>query len=259
MDTAVQALPRSDRAGLLAVVLGVGMAFYLAIEPTQGWILLLLAGLAALGTDGVVRSHPASPFARPDDTAAFLFLPALLALGGGLFLEDVVGGYASIGAAVATVPAFAAVLYGEYLSVDARPPAYTAARLAVNIAAYIAAFAFFSVVYEFELGLLAAAFSVGVVSLLLSVEMLREVALAVRPTLVYAGAIALVLAQVTWALHFLPLEGFLAAAFLLLALYIATGVAQNYLLRQLDLATGAEFAAVAAVGLAIVVIAHSVS
>jgi len=257
VDTLIQAVPRVERANLLAIALGVGMAFYLAIEPTQPWLLLLVAGLAALGTDGVLRSHPASPFTRPDDTVAFLILPALLTLGGGLFLEDVVGGYWSIGAAFATVPLFAAVLYGQYLSVDTRSPAYTTARLVANVATYVAAFAFFAVVYEFELGLLAAAFCVGLVSLLLSLEMLREVELGLRPTLLYSTAIALLLAQVTWSLHFLPLESFLAAAFLLLCLYVATGVVQNYLLRQLDLATAGEFAAVAVVGLAIVVIAHA--
>ncbi|GAG15259.1 unnamed protein product, partial [marine sediment metagenome] len=128
-----------------------------------------------------------------------------------------------------------------------------------NFAAYVTAFAFFSVVYEFEVGLLATAFCVGVVSLLLSLEMLREVELEPRPTLLYSTAIATVLAQVTWSLHFLPLESFLAAAFLLLCLYVATGIVQNYLLRQLDLATAGEFAAVAVVGLAIVVIAHAAS
>ena len=108
-----QAVPRLDRAILLAVLLGVGMAFYLSIEPTQEWILLLLAGLAALGTDGVLRSHPASPFSRPDHTIAFLFLPALLTLGAGLFLEDVIDGYWSVGAGLITIPGFAAVLYGD--------------------------------------------------------------------------------------------------------------------------------------------------
>jgi hypothetical protein len=259
VDTLVQAVPRLDRANLLAIVLGVGMAFYLAIEPTQPWLLLLVAGLAALGTDGVLRSHPASPFTRPDDTVAFLILPALLTLGGGLFLEDVVSGYWSIGVAFVTIPLFAAVLYGQYLSVDARSPAYTAARLVANIAVYVTAFAFFAVVYEFEVGLLATAFCVGLVSLLLSLEMLREVQLEPRPTLLYSMAIAVVLAQVTWSLHFLPLESFLAAAFLLLCLYVATGVVQNHLLRQLDLTTAGEFAAVAVVGLAIVVIAHTAS
>jgi hypothetical protein len=259
VDTLAQAVPRLDRANLLAIVLGVGMAFYLAIEPTQPWLLLLVAGLAALGTDGILRSHPASPFTRPDDTVAFLILPALLTLGGGLFLEDVVSGYWSLGAAFATIPLFAALLYGQYLSVDARSSAYTTARLVANVATYVTAFAFFAVVYEFELGLLATAFCVGVVSLLLSLEMLREVELGLRPTLLYSTAIATVLAQVTWSLHFLPLESFLAAAFLLLCLYVATGIVQNHLLRQLDLATAGEFAAVAVVGLAIVVIAHAAS
>jgi hypothetical protein len=259
VDTLIQAIPRVDRANLLAIVLGVGMAFYLAIEPTQPWLLLLVAGLAALGTDGVLRSHPASPFTRPDDTVAFLILPALLTLGGGLFLEDVVSGYWSLGAAFATIPIFTALLYGQYLSVDARSPAYTGARMVANVAVYVTAFAFFSVVYEFEVGLLATAFCVGLVSLLLSLEMLREVELEPRPTLLYSTAIATVLAQVTWSLHFLPLESFLAAAFLLLCLYVATGVVQNHLLRQLDLLTAGEFAAVAVVGLAIVVIAHAAS
>jgi len=108
-------------------------------------------------------------------------------------------------------------------------------------------------------GLLATAFCVGLVSLLLSLEMLREVELGPRPTLLYSTAIATVLAQVTWSLHFLPLESFLAAAFLLLCLYAATGIVQNHLLRQLDLATAGEFAAVAVVGLAIVVVAHAAS
>jgi hypothetical protein len=259
VSTLAQPIPRSDRANLLAILLGVGMAFYLAIEPTQPWLLLLVAGLAALGTDGVLRSHPASPFARPDDTAAFLFLPALLALGGGLFLEDVVSGYWSLGVSLATVPLFAAVLYGQYLSVDARSPAYAAARLIANIAAYVTAFAFFAVVYEFDVGLLATAFCVGLVSLLLSLELLREVELQPRTTGLYATAIAMLLAEVTWSLHFLPLESFLAAAFLLLCLYVATGVVQNHLLRQLDLPAAAEFAAVAVVGLAIVVIAQAAS
>jgi hypothetical protein len=258
LPTLVQTLPRSDRANLLAIVLGVGMAFYLAIEPTQEWLLLVLAGLAALGMDGVLRSHPSSPFARLDDTASFLFLPALLTLGGGLFLEDVVSGYWSVPVGALTTLGFAAVLNGQYLSVDGRWPVYPTARLVVSICAYVAAFALFSVVYEFGVGLLGAAFSVGLISLLLALEILREATLQARTTIIYTGAIGLFLAQLTWAVHFVPLEGFLAAAFLLLAFYVASGVAQNYLLRQLDLATAGEFAAVAAVGLGIVVVAHAI-
>jgi len=194
LPTLVQTLPRSDRANLLAIVLGVGMAFYLAIEPTQEWLLLVLAGLAALGMDGVLRSHPSSPFARLDDTASFLFLPALLTLGGGLFLEDVVSGYWSVPVGALTTIGFAAVLNGQYLSVDGRWPVYPTARLVVSICVYVAAFALFSVVYEFDVGLLGAAFSVGLVSLILSLEILREATPVgatpqARTTIVYTGAI----------------------------------------------------------------------
>ena len=258
LPTLVQTLPRSDKANLLAVALGVGMAFYLAIEPTQQWLLLVLAGSAALGMDGVLRSHPSSPFARFDDSASFLFLPALLTLGGGLFLEDVVSGYWSAPIGALTIIGFAAVFNGQYLSVDGRWPVYPTARLVVSICAYVAAFALFSVVYEFDVGLLGAAFSVGLISILLALEILRETTSQPRTVIIYTGAIGLLLAQLTWAVHFVPLEGFLAAAFLLLAFYVASGVAQNYLLRQLDLTTAGEFAAVAAVGLGIVVVAHAI-
>src|SRR3972149_5998043 len=88
----VQTLPRSDRANLLAIVLGVGMAFFLAIEPTQEWLLLVLAGLAGPGRAGGLPSRPRPP-PRRDDPPSSLSLPALPPLGGGLFLEGVVSGY----------------------------------------------------------------------------------------------------------------------------------------------------------------------
>ena len=39
VSTLAQAVPRIDRANLLAIVLGVGMAFYLATSrSSQGWV-----------------------------------------------------------------------------------------------------------------------------------------------------------------------------------------------------------------------------
>jgi hypothetical protein len=62
---------RLDRIHILAVVLALGMTTYLAVEPSQNWLLLLLCGLAAIGTDGIVRHHPGANFQRLDDTALF--------------------------------------------------------------------------------------------------------------------------------------------------------------------------------------------
>src|SRR3990172_10725561 len=85
---------RLSRVPLLLVVFSVGLLLFLAVQPTQPWILLLVTGLVTLSADGVLREHPAGDF-RGDiaGTAPFLFLPALLTLGAGLFLDDSLHGF----------------------------------------------------------------------------------------------------------------------------------------------------------------------
>src|SRR3970040_1670174 len=50
----------TTRVPLLVVVYAIGLALFLAIEPTRPWILLMVTGLVALGTDGILRVHPAA-------------------------------------------------------------------------------------------------------------------------------------------------------------------------------------------------------
>ncbi len=69
---------RLDRVHALSIVLALGLTAYLAIEPTQSWLLLMLAGLSALGADAVVRGNPKAHFHNIDDTILFLLVPALL-------------------------------------------------------------------------------------------------------------------------------------------------------------------------------------
>ena len=51
-------LPRSAHIPLLAVVYSLGLALFLAVEPTQPWILLAIVALVGLGTDGILRARP---------------------------------------------------------------------------------------------------------------------------------------------------------------------------------------------------------
>jgi hypothetical protein len=251
------AVARLDRLHVMAALFGVGFTAYLAIEPTQNWLLLLLAGLVALGTDAVVRTHPRARFKRLDDTALYLFAPVLLTLSLGLFLEEVAEGYWSLLAGVSAAIPLAIVLQAEYDSVDRRAGAYGGARLILNIATYVIAFLFYATVYDFDLSLPAVSFAAGVVSLLLAIEILREEALETPRTLLYAVAIGLLLSEAALAMHFLPLEGALAAVFLLLAFYLMTGLMHNYLADRLSLRTVGEFSGIALLGLLIVVISHS--
>lgn len=240
----------------MAVALALGLTAYLAIEPTQNWLLLLLAGLAALGTDGIVRTHPRARFQRLDDTALFLFVPVLFALGLGIFLEEVANGHWTIAAGLLSVAPFWAILRAEYESVDRKSDSYQLTRLVLNVATYVIAFLFFATMYDFDLSLLASSFSAGVVSVLLAIEVLREEGMDTGRTILYALAIGVLLGETAWATHFLPLEGSGAAVFLLLAFYLMTGMMHNYLGNRLNFRTGSEFTLVATAGIAIVALSN---
>jgi hypothetical protein len=239
---------------VLTVLFGVGLAFYLAVEPTQPWVLLLITGVVALGTDGIIRSHPQADFEDVFDTAPYLFVPTLLALSAGLFLEDTVVGYWTLLATVVTAVGMGATVYAEYVSVDAEAPVYPTARFVVNVATYLAAFGLYASVYSFDVALLPAAVAVGAASAVLASEVLREGEPEPTRLMALGGAVGLLVAEARWAAYFLPIEGFLAAVFLLLVFYLSTGLLHQYLTDGLSGPLALEFVAVAFVGVAVVVI-----
>jgi hypothetical protein len=239
---------------VLTVLFGVGLAFYLAVEPTQPWVLLLITGVVALGTDGIIRSHPQADFEDVFDTAPYLFVPTLLALSAGLFLEDTVVGYWTLLATIVTAVVMGATVYGEYISVDAEAPVYPTARFVVNVATYLTAFGLYAAVYSFDVALIPAALAVGATTILLAAEVLREGEPGLERMVVLAAAIGLIVAEARWTLYFLPLEGFLAAVFLLLVFYLSTGLTHHYVTGNLSRSVALEFVTVALAGLAVVII-----
>ena len=248
---------RLDRVHVLAGVLALGLTLYLAVSPTQNWLLLLLAGLAAIGTDAVVRHHPRASFQRLDDTALFLFVPVLFMLSLGIFMKDVADGYWNVGVGLASVVPFWLILRAEYESVVPESQHYQTSRLALNGATYVIAFLFFATIYDFDLSFLTASFAAGIVTVLLAIEVLREEAMDSTRTILYSLAIGVLLAEAAWATHFLPLDGSAAAVFLLLAFYMMSGLMHNYLASRLNRQTASEFCAVALVGVAIIVVAQA--
>jgi hypothetical protein len=243
-------LPRTGHIPVMAVAYALGLGLFLGVEPTKPWILLVLVGLVAIGTDGILRSHPRGDFQGLADTAPFLFVPVLLALASGYWL---------VPAVLAAAGLVAVSRYGEYVSVEGHGPSYPLGRFALNVLTYLSAFGFYAVVYSFDVELLPSAFAVGVISLLLAVEVFREGEADPYRALVFAGVIGLIVAEARWSLHFIPLEGFLAGVFLLLVFYLTTGVIQHYLTGTLRRPTLLEFAAVSAVGLAVVIVGRVLS
>lgn len=252
-------LPRSAYIPLLAAVYAIGLGLFITVEPTQPWILLAVVGLVGLGTDGILRGHPRAQLRNPTDTAPYLFVPVLLALAGGLFLEEVVSGYRVVPAVIGASILLAGALYGEYVSLLSHGPSYALGRLLLNVITYLAAFAFFAVVYAFNVGLLASAFAVGLFSMLLSIEVLREAEADAYRALVFAAVIGIVVGEARWVLYFLPMEDFLAGLLLLMFFYQATGLIQHHLTNTLDRRVAAEFSCVTAIGVAIVVVGRVLS
>jgi len=244
------------RAGLiplLAVLFALGLALFVSVNPPRPWVLLTLTALVGLGADGIIRGHPRGHFSSIADTAPHLFVPVLFCLSAGLFLEDVVLGYWAAPAVIGAGVLMACTLYAEHVSIDVEDPSFPAARFVLNLVTYLAAFGFYSVVYGFDVAVMPAAVSLGLVSTLLSVEIFRDAEADPVRALVFAAVIGLIAGEARWVLYFIPLDGFLAAVFLLLVFYLTTGVISHYLTDHLSVPVLLEFALVTAAGLTIVI------
>jgi len=154
--------------------------------------------------------------------------------------------------ALAAAALMGIVLYAETASLDGQGQFYPASRFILNVGTFLTAFAFYVVVYEFEVSLLPAALTVGLISMLLAVEVLREAEADPIRALVFAGAIGLVVAEARWALYFLPLESYLAGVFLLLCFYVSSGLIHHHLDDDLHAPIALEFSVITLLGVVIV-------
>ena len=245
-----------SRAGLIplfSLIFGLWLALFLTIDPAEPLILLTLALAVAVGTDGIVRSHPRGDFRTIADTSPYLFVPVLFTLSAGLFLEDVILSYWAAPAVIGASVLLGAAVWSEHVTVDRDAQQFPMARLLLNVITYLTAFGFYAVVYGFDVELAPAALAVGLVSTLLAVEIFREAEADAIRALVFAAVIGVIAAEARWVLYFLPLDGFLAGVFLLLVFYLSTGVISHYLTNHLERGVLLEFALVTAAGLAIVI------
>jgi Protein of unknown function (DUF5656) len=246
------------RSALLACVVLVGLVAFLGIRPYQPWLLWLTAALAALAVDGIVRSSPFWTDESPFSSIVYLFLPAFAVLGGGFFIDHALDGYARPAAAIVPAVAVGAIAFGEYHTVDIESRLYGAVRLALTVASYLTAFALFTVIYTNGLDLSFGTAAAGIVSLGLSMELLRESRLLGPSSVLVSLAVGVSMAELRLVLYFFPLDGLLAGALLIIGFYLATGLVHHMLDHDLEWSTTAEYFAVASVGTIAVVLTRLV-
>ncbi|MGE3696999.1 MAG: hypothetical protein AB7H85_17480 [Dehalococcoidia bacterium] len=239
---------------MLAFLVLVGLLAYLGIRPHQTWLLWLTAGIAGLGTDGIVRCHPAWHDRRPAASLLYFGLPALGTFGSGLFIHEALSGYARALSAIPPSVGIGLVAYAEYRTVDFTAGRYGALRLGLAVAAYLAAFALFSMLMRPEVDVLVSAVLVMLVAGVLTLELLRENRLFGEGALMLAVAVGLSIAELRLVLYFFPLDSLLGGALLVIGFYFATGLVHHVLDHDLEWSTAAEYGVVAVAGAAAVVV-----
>ena len=256
----IAVLRRLGRLNVLILVAclitAVDLAYVLSGQPL---VLLLATALAVAGVDALMRTNPAAELRDLRDSLPFVVVPGLFTLGAGVLLRSTLSGFWVIPPMLACGVALGGIVYAEYQSVTAESEHFLTLRLVLNLAAYVAAFALFTALYNQRLPLVVAALLVGVVSLLIGFDVLREAEVSGRTLAIHAATLGFIMLEARWALSFISLTGWLGGVFVLIVFYVASQSLQSYLSGRLDRRAGLEYGIVAAVGMLLVVLGRVLS
>ncbi len=220
----------------------------------QGLLVVLVAGLVTMGTRYILAAHPDAPDRLPRPLYFSWVLPGLLGgmvaylvelapteivWAGGLLLSTIVIGLA---------------VEAEFAALSPRHPAATRARLGLNILAYLLALLFFYLIYRTRARSLITATEVTLVAFLIALDLLGVAETRAARVVLYSAVIGLLVGEITWALNYWRLDNWTASLLLLLSFYLATGIAQQYLLDRLKPAVLLEFGLVTAAVLTLILV-----
>jgi hypothetical protein len=219
-----------------------------SLHISTGLILLLLASAVTVtGSDWLVRSHPrlvAGP-RRYDH----LILPGLSTLAFGLVLISLPEGPGLwIGLPLAAA-LLLAVLVAEFLVVDATDPRAETAALGLRASAIAVLGIGLTGILGQETRAFFAIPAAWVGSAAVAWRILRLHTGRAAPWS-YALATGAVTAELAWALHYWPLAPLAASLSLTVITYLTIGLIEAHLEGRLGVRRAAEYAAVAAIGLA---------
>ena len=226
----------------------------LTLIVSEQWLMaVLLGGLAGTGTRAIIQGHPGLVYRAQDSSFSFWLLPALLAI-----LVTMLLPWASISIIswVIGILGTGALLWftilAEYHSLMATDRWYRLSHVWLNLVSYSVALGFFFAIYQSRARSLISASAVLLVTGLLTISQLRGEPEGSSGKWIFAGIIALVMAQSTWALNYWRIPSLTASLWLLLIYYLFTGLAQQQILGRLTRRAVLEYAGVTLVGLAII-------
>jgi hypothetical protein len=224
----------------------------LTIRCSQSWPLAaLLASMACIGTDSIIRLHPLSRGGRLPYTFVFWILPGLATLLATLLLPRSPNQIYTLGSLATMGLLLSLIITAEYRTVDPNASGYEAARLGLNFIAYLVALVLFGLIHESKANELLSALAALAGSSLLALDVLRGAQQGLKRTNLYALIVGLVMGEIVWALSYSNMNSLTAGILLLLIFYLITGLARQGLLESLNRQILIEFAVVALIGLAL--------
>lgn len=243
---------------LLAMVATGFILMFTLIEPSPRWLVLLGTALTTLALDGVLRAGRRAAFAEGGlDTQPLLLVPALYMLTMPVFVEHATLGFAMPVVALAAGAGYGALVVGQLSSAREFDPGRQLGRFIAAAATYLVAFGLFALVFLFGVAQQPASLAVGLAAMLLAAEILREGEIDPAETLLYAVVTGLVVAEVRWLMHYLPIDGYAGALTLLLAFYLTTGLLHSHVVRQLSRSVATTYAEVGLGGVAFIAVVRA--
>ncbi len=219
----------------------------LEVNLTGTWLLVVLVGaLAGMGARYVLASHPDFPDRVTRPLHFSWLLPALVG-GVAVYLTELTptGATWAIGLVGAMILIGLAVA-AEFAALSPSHPSYVRARIALNVLAYLLAFAFFFIIYRTRARSLITATGIMVVAFLISLDLLSVAETSDLRVVLYAAIVGLVVGEATWALNYWRLDNWASSLLLLILFYLCTGIIQQYLMGRLSAAILIEFGVVTA-------------
>ena len=240
------------------LVTGVFLMFAL-VEPSPRWVVLFGVAISTPALAGVLRASRREAFAEGGlDPTPLLLLPAVAVLVTPVFLEHNIRGYGAIPLSLAAGAGYTALVVTTVSSVRDHDRARALGRLVSVSTTYFVAFAIFSLLYVLEVDQPRASVAVGLAAMLLAVEVIREGEIDPIETFVLAAVAGLVVGELRWVLHFVPLDGYAAGLTLLVAFTFVVGILHAHVSGALTRVLATEYAATAGAGLAFVIVGRLV-
>ena len=216
---------------------------------------LLLAVVAAAGTESIVRLNPGYARRLPSATWASWALPMAIAIISVVLLPQVPTRLLQVVVLLASGALWAAAFFSLYATVEPGQPGFRRARLILDALAYGAALLLFLFVYQTRTRSLLSGTLVAMTATLLAIEILRTSTGQTRLVLIYGAIVGILLGEVTWALNYWPLlPGLTGGLLLLLSFYLAVGIAHQALQGRLTRRVLMEFGVFALLALALIVV-----